>query len=199
MSGLPRNRSAGFTLVEMMVAIVILGVVLAAVLGIVLSAQGEYVRQRDINRGQDALRTAETAITTALRSAKADPYETGGTLLDPDPRGDGGFDDVRVVSDYNPADGDMDDPLEDVEFWLDSDTLMVRWQAGGSSEPLAYPVEDLEFTWYDANDAVIASTGSVGSQAVKVMVELRIDRGPASAAPDRLESWVYLRNQAVSP
>lgn len=194
-----RNPSAGFTLVEMMIAVSILGIVLAGVLGLVLGAQNEYVRQRDVNRSQDALRTAETVITTALRSARADPYETGGALLDPDPSGDGAFDDLRVVSDFNPADGDMDDPLEDVQFRVDSDSLKARWEAGGSFEVLAHPVESLGFTWYDGNDAVISSAGSVESDAVKVRVELRANRGPASSAPDRLESWVHLRNSGVSP
>jgi type II secretory pathway pseudopilin PulG len=94
----------GFTLVEMASAIVLIGLVLGAFMGVVLSVQRSYQRQRDALRAQDALRLAESVIRTALRGGGADPLQTGAPGIDPDPLGHGRFDNLRVVSDFNPAD-----------------------------------------------------------------------------------------------
>lgn len=184
----------GFTLVEMMITIALLSVVLGGLLGVVISVQKDYVRQRDVNRSQEALRAAENAITTILRSAKADPFETGNALIDPNPLAHGQWDNLRVVSDYNPADGDFADPLEDVAFQLSGQTLQVRWQAGGSFQDLAYPVTTLRFRYYDATGAEITTAGQVNDDAVRVHVKISADKGVRSSALDEIESWVYLRN-----
>lgn len=185
----------GFTLVEMMITIALLSVVLGGLLGVVISVQKDYVRQRDVNRSQEALRAAENAITTILRSARADPFETGNALIDPNPLGNPEWDNLRVVSDYNPADGDFADPLEDVTFQRSNGTeLSVRWQAGGSRQILAHPVKKLRFRYYDATGAEITNASQVNDEAVRVKIEIAADKGVRSSAVDEIESWVYLRN-----
>ena len=184
----------GFTLVEMLISVVVLTIVMGSLVGVVIRAQKDYVRQRDVDKAQDALRAAEIAITTSLRSANADPYETGSSLLDPTPSGGSTRNSVRIVSDFNPADGDFSDALEDVQYWLASDTLKVRWQAGGSSLPLAYPIDALTFVYYDSAGTVLTTDTAVDDNAVSVKVTITADKGPRSMADDRRESWVYLRN-----
>lgn len=183
----------GFTLLEMVIAIALLTVVTGSLFGLVVSMQNDYVRQRDINNSHETLRAAESAITRTLRTSRADPFETGSALLDPDPDGDGVFDDLRVVSDYNPADGDFADALEDVEFWLDADTLKVRWQAGESPVTLTHPVEELALDYYDSAGNALGTPSQV-VDATRVRVTLATDRGARSTSLDRIESWVYLRN-----
>lgn len=193
-SGRPSSGCrAGFTLAEMMISIVLLAVVVGGLMSVVVSVQRDYVRQRGINHGQENLRAGESAVTTVLRSSRADPFETGSALLDPDPLGHGAFDNVRVVSDYNPADGDFADPLEDVTFWIEADTLMARWQAGGADQPLAWPVSLLDFEYYDSEGNALASASQV-VDASRVRVRLAADPGPRSTTLDRTDSWVYLRN-----
>lgn len=183
----------GFSLVEMVTAIALLSIVMGSLVGVLVSLQRDYTRQRDVNRSQETLRSAESAIVTVLRTARADPLETGGSLLDPDPLSHGAFDNVRVVSDYNPADGDFDDPLEDVQFWLEGRALKVRWQSGGDALTLAGPVETLGLEYFDSAGNALTAVSQI-VDATRVRVTLVADKGPRSAVDDRLVSWVYLRN-----
>ena len=176
-----RSR-AGFTLVELLISLTMLTVVLTALTGVVLSLQRGYVAQRERARAQESLRTARMMIATILR---------GAAQLDPDPLNHGVFDNLRVVSDFNPVDGDADDPLEDVQVWVDQDTLFVRWEATGAPQALAFPVTSLSFEYY-ANDGTQFTTASqvVGATRVRFILE-----APRAGTQERIESWwIYLRN-----
>lgn len=188
----PRG-AAGFTLVEMVISIVLLSVVVGSLTSVLIGSQKDHDRQRHVNRSQENLRAAESSIVTILRSAKADPYETGSALLDPDPLSHGKFDNVRIVSDFNPADGDFSDPMEDVLFYLKGDTLKVRWQAGKEALPLARPITYLDFDYYDTAGTEITDPADVAN-ATRVRVTIVAAKGPRTDALDRLQSWVYLRN-----
>src|SRR5687768_6487558 len=126
-----RSTRNGFTLAELMVALTLFGVVMTAIMGVVLNMQRSFVRQRENARAEDAMRLGETTLTTVLRAAAANPRGMTGASaprLDPDPLAHGIFDNIRVVSDFNPPDGDVNDPLEDVLVYQLSDTLFIRWQ-----------------------------------------------------------------------
>ncbi len=191
-----RASEQGFTIVELIVSMALLWVVLAGVVNSVLTTQRMYTVQSAIVRGQESLRSAEFTISTVLRTAGADPNGTGTTLVDPDPLARGGFDNLRVVSDFNPADGDTNDILEDVLIWVDSaDTLRIRWSAGGEDEAMAYPVTSLEFRYFANDGTELASAADVASGATQVLFTLVAPRDPRSQAVERRESWVYLRNR----
>ncbi len=191
----PQIRSeAGFTLVELIVVITLLSVVLGALMGVMLSIQRTYVSLRETARAQESIRTAHFVLGTIFRTAGADPQNTGLTLLDPDPQSHGTFDNVRVVSDFNPADGDVADPLEDVSVWIDADTLFVRWQAGGADQPLAFPFIELRFEYYQTDGTPVTIASQVAG-ATRIKFTLEAPRGPRSSAVERIESWVYLRNR----
>ena len=190
-----RPRTApGFTIVELIVTMTILSVLLTSLVGVLLPIQRGYLAQREQARAQESLRTAQFVIVTVLRTAGADALGTGSALLDPDPLGHGSFDNLRVVSDFNPADGDVADALEDVTVWLASDTLLVRWSAGGSDQALSYPINDLRFQYY-ADDGTLLTTPLEVVSASSVRVSLEAPREPGSSLVERTESWVYLRNR----
>jgi prepilin-type N-terminal cleavage/methylation domain-containing protein len=189
-----RGSRAGFTLIELMISLTILTVVMAALMGAVLSVQRGYVNQRERVRAQESLRAAQMTMVTILRSAGADPTSSGMGLLNPDPDGNGVFDDVRVVTDFN-MDGDILDPLEDVRAWVASDTLWVRWQGGASAQALAAPIRSLRFEYY-ANDGTqfTVPVQTVGATRARFIIEA--PRDPRSGTLERIESWwVNLRNR----
>jgi prepilin-type N-terminal cleavage/methylation domain-containing protein len=185
---------SGFTLIEMMISIVLLSVILGSLFGLVIRAQRDYVRQRDVDRAQEAMRSAELAITTALRNAKADPYVTGSSLIDPTPSGGTTYDAVRIKSDYNPSDGDFNDMLEDVQFSIASDTLQVRWEAGGSLQAFTFPIDSLKFEYFDSAGTTLTTDSLVDANSTGVRVTIVADKGPRSGTLHRRQTWVYMRN-----
>lgn len=190
----------GFTLVELVVSLTLLSVIVGAVVGVTLGMQRGYVRQRETVTAEDALRIAETTIATILRSAGANPRDlSGGSAprLEPNPLNHATFDNLRVVADFNPADGNMNGDLEDVQLWVANDTLFVRWKAataGGVAAPVAYPVRSVLFQYY-ANDGTLLTSVPQVVGATRVKVTLTAPRHNRPTVLTRREIWVYLRNR----
>jgi prepilin-type N-terminal cleavage/methylation domain-containing protein len=189
----PKGR-AGFTIVELLISLTLLAVVLGSLTGVIVSMQRGYIRQRETAATDASLRMAEATLATILRAAGADPRNAGLGLLDPNPLAHALFDNVRVRADYNPADGDANDLLEDVQAWTLNDTLYVRWQAGGTGLPVAAPVRGMLFQYFAANGTMLTTPAQiVGATRVKVI--LIAPRHSRTNALARRDSWVYLRNR----
>ena len=188
------RRPRGFTLVEVMIAMTLLAVIMGSLYGVIVRSQREYVRQREGARSQESLRLAEGSIGAILRSAGADPYDRGLALLDPDPLEHGEFDNLRTVSDFNPPDGEADDLYEDVQIWLEADSLMVRWGASEEEQALIYPVSSLTFWYYDAAGNVITDAALM-DDATKVRFRVETPADQRNDSEESREAWVYLRNR----
>jgi prepilin-type N-terminal cleavage/methylation domain-containing protein len=183
----------GFSLVEMLLSLAVLGVILTAVFSVLAQTQQDYTHQREHIRSQDNLRMADAIIRTVLRSALADPRPTKQTLLDPDPGNTNRWDNIRVKADFNPADGDFLDPLEDVQMRVVADSLMVRLQQGGAFTVYAYPVSALNFEYYRSNGTQITTETDVAyARRIKYTVT---SPNPAARDTVRRTTWVYLRNR----
>lgn len=204
----PLGRT-GFTLTELLVSLALLSVVLTSVMAVVLNMQRGYVRQREAARTEDALRAAETAIVTILRTAESNPMALTGfnaPRILTDPLGHGTFDNLRVVSDWNLPDGLVTGLAEDVLIHVVGDTLCIRWQAGGGGAascggtvatrgvPVAYPVRSLAFEYYTAAGTVPLTTAQIGT-ARRVRFILTAPRHSRTTALMRRETWVFLRNR----
>jgi prepilin-type N-terminal cleavage/methylation domain-containing protein len=192
-----RQTRAGFTLVELMISLTLLGIIMGSVVGTVLSMQRGYVRQREVARSEDALRVAEQTIAAILRTAGANAMNmtgAGAPRVDPNPLGSAAFDNLRVVADYNPADGDVADPLEDMQVWVASDTLFVSWQAGQAAAPVAFPVRSLMFQ-YDSSGTVLATAVAVTRAATRARVTLTAPKHSRTNLLTTRTTWVYLRNR----
>ena len=190
-----RAPERGFTIIELIVSMSLLSVVLAGFFGAILTTQRMYTVQLAIARAEESLRAAEFAVGAVLRTAGADPNLTGATGFDPDPLVRGSFDNLRVVSDFNPADGDTDDLLEDVLVWVASDTLLIRWSAAGVGQAMAYPVTRIRFRYFANDGTELVNAAEVAAGATRVLFSMVAPRDPRSQAVERRASWVYLRNR----
>ena len=192
---MPRQARAGFTLTELMISITLLAVVMGGITGTVLSMQRGYIRQREVARTEDALRVAEMTITRILQAAGSNPLNmtgAGAPRIAPDLLAP--FDTVRVVADYNPVDGDVADPLEDMQVWVAGDTLYVIWQAAQAAVPVAFPVRSLLFQ-YDSAGTVLTDPARITNNATRVRVTLMAPRHSRTTTLARRDTWVYLRNR----
>ncbi len=187
-------RSYGFSLVELVISLFLLSLIVGSLGTAVVSVQGAFTRQQVTLRSQEALRAGEMIIANILRTARADPNDTGGGLLDPDPFNNGVYNAVRARADFNPPDRDFDDPLEDVTVGVRNDTLLIIWQSGGAAQKLAHPVDSLRFEYF--NDAGTALTTDAEVTGVtKIRMTLVGSEDPLSRSVERRVSWIYLRNR----
>ena len=179
---------------ELLISLTLLSVILGALMGTVVQVQRNFTLQQSRVQAQEALRVAEYVIGTVLRSAEADPSLAGNSLMDPDPSSTGRFDQIRVVSDFNPVDGDVLGLLEDVLVYAQNDTLFIRWQAGAAAQAMAAPVDSLRFQYYDEFGTEYTTSATVSS-AIKVLVTLVAEGDPRATSPERRTSWIYFRNR----
>jgi prepilin-type N-terminal cleavage/methylation domain-containing protein len=186
----------GFTLVEVMISLTMLAIIMGGVVSTMTSMQRGYIRQREVARSEDALRVAELTITRILQTAGSNPLNIQPTAPNP-PRIDplsAPFDSLRVVADFNPVDGDVNDLLEDMLVYALNDTLFVRWQNGGVAAPVAFPVRTLLFQ-YDAAGTVLVVPSQISSSATRVRITLEAPRHNRTNLLARRDTWVYLRNR----
>jgi len=189
-----RQVRGGFTLIELMISLTVLGIVMGALTTSMINMQRGYTRQRETAQSEDALRSSEMIISSILRYAAANPRNmTGAGAPRIDPLAPP-FDTLRILADFNPADGDVSDPLEDVQVWALNDTLFVRWQAGMAAAPVAFPVSTLLFQ-YDSSGIILATNLDVARAARRVRIRLEATRHSQTNVLARRDSWVYLRNR----
>jgi type II secretory pathway pseudopilin PulG len=187
--------AAGFTIVGMIVAFVVLGLVLSPLVRTLLTAQEGFVTSRQRAQTASSVRYAHLALTRFMRNAGSSPYRLPIEGVDPDPGADGVFDDVRLRADYNPADGDTNDPGEDLTFYVRADTMFMRSGGADLEQPYLIGVDSLAFEYYDRNGIVITDPDRVTERAASARIVVRGRVGPAAKNSVRtLTGWVRLRN-----
>jgi prepilin-type N-terminal cleavage/methylation domain-containing protein len=188
------RRRRGFTLVELLVAMIVFTVIVVAIGNSLAASQREYVSGRFWRRADEAARSALILAETTLKAAGANPLSAAFTAIDPNPLSHAGWDNVRVRGDFGTPDGDVADLNEDVQLWVANDTLFARWSTAGAAEPVAIPVRSLLFEYFTATGAAVTTTAAIGTAArVRITVT-----APANATGTRLlrrSAWVYLRNR----
>ena len=189
------GRESGISTIGMIVSLMLLGVLMSPMLGTILAAQRGFVESREKARAAGSVRYAHLALTRFMRLAGSSPVGLPLPGIDPDPDGDGIYNDVRLRSDYNPPDGDTDDPGEDLIFFLRADTMMVKAGDGGTEEPYLIGVDSLAFEYFDRDGVPITDPDLVASRAISASVTIRA-RGERHVEPTvrLLVGRVRLRN-----
>ncbi|UCF21202.1 MAG: hypothetical protein JSU87_07395 [Gemmatimonadota bacterium] len=190
-----RIGRTGFGTLGMIIALALLGFTLVPVLGTVVTAQRGIMRSRERARAAASVRYAHLALTRLMRIAGSSPIGPHIQGLDPDPLRDGIFDDIRLRADYNPPDGDIEDPGEDLTFYLRADTMFVRAGIDGAEEPYLIGVDSLAFAYFEWDGTPITDPARVTERAVEVHVTVRASGEDRPDSPERLlTGHVRLRN-----
>lgn len=158
--------AAGFTLVELLVVTVVVLVTMGLAAAAMLSTQRAYGAQRERIETTHQAQAAIEMIARLVRMSGNNPFGLALVPLDVDPDGNGTLDSVRVRADWNPADGDLADPYEDITFTVAGNQLFKQEPADAGPVLFADNIQSLAFAYRDTNNNAIANpAASVGAIA----------------------------------
>jgi len=159
------NTEHGFSLIELITALGISGIVLAAVTATFISQSRSYDAQEQINGMQQAARAAMDIITREVRMAG---YNTNGGLTF-----DGIIYDTTEIRVQANLDGDADtgDLDEDIIYAYDTVDDVITRETGGTTETL---VEDIDvFTFQYLDESGTATTTSANIRQIQITITSR--------------------------
>jgi prepilin-type N-terminal cleavage/methylation domain-containing protein len=177
----------GFTLVEMMVAMVIMGIMGIALVGFLRTQHQTVVRQSSGVLATQNARAAVDMLVRELRNAAYNPRRSpsGGALVT-----------IKADSVSWTSDLDLDgDTLSSSTSWDERvayykhNRRLMRAAAGGDGIAVTYDVDSLRFTYYDGAGATTADPDLV--EQVLISLYYATPEGVQSGV---IESQVALRN-----
>jgi type IV pilus assembly protein PilW len=190
----------GFSLIELMVAIAISSIVLAAIYSAYRSQLGTYVTQQTIVDMQQSARSAMYLMQREIRLAGYDP--TGNA--------DAGI----VVANNNSItftmdlteDGDLNDAGEQIVYSLNGDDLRREdVNAGSGPQAAALNIDALNFVYLDANGNNLLDYGLVPPAvpvasladitAVQITIVARAGENVPVLTPDHTDTRTYHNQQ----
>jgi general secretion pathway protein J len=185
-----RGRAAGFTLLEVLVAVTLLGLLSVALFGAVrLGAQG----WRRAEQGREATQDA-TAVQDLLRRmiASARPVFASADPADATVAFDGAAQSLGLIGTLPDALAPGQQGEQRLFLANNDDTLMLAWRLdlpapdGGALRerlvPLLDHVRAIGFTYYDAAAAAWTDTWN-GRNALPALVRLHVERDAGAPGP----------------
>jgi prepilin-type N-terminal cleavage/methylation domain-containing protein len=154
-SGRPRReeRRAGMTIIELMIALAIFGVIIGVVFGFLTEARQSYSSTRQKAQYQQGLRAVMSLVTREVRSAGCDPAGAGFERF---PVAEANQ--FRCRMDLN---GDTDaadtNPDEDITYAFDAATGDLTRTTGGNAAVILRGLTDLSFNYYDDDGNLLAA------------------------------------------
>ena len=179
----PCRKNAGFTLVEVLIALAISGILLGGVYTQFTSQQASYLAQDQVVEMQQNLRAGISYMTQELRMAGYDPYSAGTAgIKTANPTSvvftyvadDDGLDNDNADGDNDTSTGaDETGELQTVTFDLydaydDGDKDIGR-QVGGIKRAIAENIENLEFRYLDADGAVVTDPNDIKTVQISIL------------------------------
>jgi prepilin-type N-terminal cleavage/methylation domain-containing protein len=174
----------GFTLLEVVVAMGVGGLVMAGTLGLLLAGQGAYAAGAARAEATQGARVGLERMANELRQAGYDPRGAGfDPIVVAEPER------VILLRDLN-ENGVIDPTRERVTYLLRGTVL--RRDAGAGAQPLVDGVRRLILTYYDRDDRPTA----VPSEIASVGIVLQVARSaPMPVAPTVMGTRVRFRNE----
>ena len=160
----------GFTIIELLVAVFVAGIVMAGVYSAYYSQQKSYTAQEQMSEMQQNLRSAMYFMAKEIRMAGCDPTgEADAGIVTANLNLLRFTEDTRGKGNTDPPDGDTGDPNEDITYSLadgdgDGDTDLVRDTQAGEAiadRVIAENIASLNFTYLDADGNTTASLSAI--------------------------------------
>lgn len=168
------RNNHGFTLVELLVAMAMAGIVMGSIFSVYYSQQNSYVVQEDVSGMQQNLRAAMYLMAKEIRMAGCDPTGTAGARITSAGTSSISFTmDLRGKDPDDPADGDTTDPNENVTYALydfggDGDMDLGR-DTGSGNSPVAENIDAINFVYLDRDGNPTASLSQIRSVQITIV------------------------------
>ena len=154
------GQDAGFTLVELLIALVVMALVMSAMVDIVAQVSGRYEPQR---LRMDARQQARVALDTMGRLARM------AATVTPDPDATGVLDSIRLRGDWNPPNGAVN-AYEDVTFTRVGNTIFAQEPTDPTPIPIADQIATMTFLYRDRNYVLLANPIAAFAQIASIEI-----------------------------
>lgn len=175
----------GFSLVETLVVSVVLLVALGMATQIFVQGNTAYVQQRAYDEARSNASAALDMTVRLLRSAQTITVDPEGNLI---------ADSVRIVSDWNPRDGDTNDPYENVTFTTAGGTLFKREPADAAAVAFADRIASIRFNYWTPAGVALA-TPWTAAQAQLGLVGVTVQTTPINGQQVTVTSSASVRRR----
>jgi type IV pilus assembly protein PilW len=187
----PKEKHAqGFTVIELLLAVAIAGIVMASFYSVYMSQQSSYLRQEEIAAMNQNIRSALFYMEKEIRMAGLDPTgRAGAGIVKAEENLIQITEDLWGQDGNGPPDGDIDDTNEDITYTLtdndgDGDTDLVR-----NNKLIAQNISSLVFDYMDGDGNTTASLTAIR------FVEVTLRAMTANGSTDRtITSRILCRN-----
>ena len=166
-----RGGSAGFSLVEMLIAMLILGVLMASLFPLLTDFQRETAYRNEIQSVLDNTRIAIETLEKYIRQAGNDPYGTGfqgitiisdqAVTIRSDLKGSHG-------SDKGDPNGNLNGSDETVTLRFNPANQSLEVVSGGTAQIICNRMGNIRFRYYDADGNLTTDGSRVRRIAVTV-------------------------------
>ena len=204
MSGTMRGKDVrGFTLIEILVAMVIAAIVMTSVYSVYYSQQRSYIIQEEVAAMHQNLRAAMSIMEREIRMAGCNPTGNASNLgfLDNQANRIQFTEDVRGKDPGDPPDGDTGDPDEDISYYLtDADgdgevDDLVRDTGGTEADiekVIAENIASIFFSYMDANGNPTVALDNIRFVGI-VVTATNNDK----SRTETLQTRIHARNMSI--
>lgn len=195
------KKNAGFSLVELLVAIVVGGIIISAAYMLFLSNQRTYIIQDELVNIQQTIRPAAEYISRHIRIAGLDPDQTGlfGIMDATNGTIEFSFDRVNDITGTAPLQGVLEPADEIKAFRVQNSELQEFDQASNAWVAIAENVEALNFVYLNRNGNVIADPNATRGDIRTVEISIvGVSRNPVPRYTNT-NSYVNLQGTEIFP
>jgi len=162
---LSKNRENGFTLVELLIAMTIGLIILAALSSTFLLQRKTYDVQEQIVEMVQTARAAMDMMTREIRMAEYDPRKKdyGATF-------DGityNSSQLQILADLN-GNGSTADSNENITYTYDGTDFQIDRNTGGGAQPFAENIQSFTFDYLDSNGNSTTTTADIRQMRITI-------------------------------
>ncbi|HPF70191.1 MAG TPA: prepilin-type N-terminal cleavage/methylation domain-containing protein [Candidatus Krumholzibacteria bacterium] len=181
----------GMTLVELMIAVAVFGVLMGVVMGFMVQSRRSYSETRDRAQIQQSMRAVLSLLTAEIRSAGCDPLSAGFDTF--------GIANATLLQARMDLNGDADftdnNPDETVTYSFDAGAGELSRDDGSGAQVVLRNLTNAAFTYFDQNDAPLAAVPLNATDRARVRtVRVQLQAEAADGEQVTYETRIALRN-----